>query len=528
MSGADLDVDVAVVGGGAVGMLLTAELARLGVRTAVLEREPHTVDLPKAGTLHGRTVQSLVRRGYLARRPAGPPGRTVDIPFHFAGLTALRIAAPAVEGPPIAGVPQAELERFFEKVAREHGAAVLRGRTVTGLEQAPDGVEVAARSGGRAVRVTARYAVGADGARGPVLRLAGITAAEEPPSTASLLGLVRLLDPGSAPAGWNPTPRGWTMINVSATGHSRVVTIDHSGPPRDHRAPLEPAELQETVSHIAGYDVPMADPRHLGRFSDYARLADRYRQGRVFLAGDAAHLHAPLGGQGLNLGLQDAIGLGWRLALAVRGRAGKGLLDGYHDERHPAARRVLGNVRAQTALMRPGPDGDALRALFTELLGLEEVNDLLGGMVSAQETAYPAVLGGSPWEGRFLPDLPLSAPGGRAASVSGLLAEGRPALLLTGADDGGCAEAAASWDAVRTVRAAVPSGPPAPALLLRPDGYIAWAGPADPEELRSALRHWFGDPAQPRAAGPGPAGARRPSGASSTGALSTSRGSDPR
>jgi hypothetical protein len=301
------------------------------------------------------------------------------------------------------------------------------------------------------------------------------------------------------------------VIGVNPYGYSRVITCDFDTPHADRHAPVTLEELQGTASRIAGRPIAMSDPRYLDRFSDYSRLVERFRQGRVLLAGDAAHLVFSVGGQGLNLGLQDAFNLGWKLALVARGAAPDALLDSYHDERHPGARRVLDNTRAQVALMRPGTDGDALRALFTRLLELDEVSGYLGNMISAQETAYPQA-GAAAWQGRFLPDLPLTTTRATHTSVSDLLHAGRP-VLLTLNGSGATAERVASlWaDSVDTVTAATDVDVPWDTLLLRPDGYIGWVprGPhAEPAELESALRGWFGEPrslaAEPAAAGAGP------------------------
>ncbi|WP_236240848.1 FAD-dependent monooxygenase [Streptomyces sp. CC228A] len=492
---------VAVVGGGPVGMLLAAELGLHGVRTVVLERHARTVDQPKAGTLHARTVQSLARRGYLPTGPGRDPDSAATTPFHFAGLPGLTISAPAVEGRPIAGRSQADLERAFERRARALGVEIRRGHEVVGLVQDPDRVELTARLGdGGHATVTADYAVGADGARSAVRALAGIASDEHRPRVAALLGQVRLLDPAGAPPGWNLTPRGWTVVNVNPFGHSRVITFDFDGPHPDRHAPVTLDELRATASRIAGHDIPMDDAVFTSRFSDFARLARRYRDGRVLLAGDAAHVHFPVGGQGLNLGLQDAFNLAWKLALVVRGEAGKGLLDTYHDERRPAGRRVVDNTRAQLALMRPGDDMAPLRALFTELLGLDQVSAHLGDMISAQETAYPAAPG-SPWQGRFLPNLPLEA-GGAQTCVAALLHAGRPVVLLFPDADRRLADAAGAWSrTVDVVRARSLHRLPWDALLLRPDGYVAWTSaqgrPATPEDLGGALRQWFGEPRDP-------------------------------
>jgi 2-polyprenyl-6-methoxyphenol hydroxylase-like FAD-dependent oxidoreductase len=501
-------VDVVVVGGGPVGMLLAAELGAHSVHAVVLERNPGTVEVPKAGTLHARTVQSLARRGYLDVEAGDRPDRMVAAPFHFAGMPGLTISAPADEGPPILGLSQAELERIFERRARRLGVRIRRGHTA--VRVAPDAdhvvVTVAAQHGEYVL--TADYLIGADGARSVVREQAGFGSVTHPATVAALLGQVRLLNPAGTPPGWHRTPRGWTVINVNPFGSSRVITFDFSGPHADRHAPLGIDELRETASRIAGQDIPMTDATFLSRFSDFARLVTGYRRGRVFLAGDAAHVHFPVGGQGMNLGLGDAMNLGWKLAHVVRGLAPDRILDTYHAERHPAGQRVIDNTRAQLALMRPDPALDPLRELVHELLGLGQVSRHLGDMISAQEVTYPDESDASPLTGRFFPNMALTGAAG-PATIAELLSDARPVLLVF--TDTGLADHAAGWqDIVRTVEVTGNQAVPWRAVLLRPDGYVAWACTSESEEagLGEALRRWFGDPSGPdgeRCRLPGPA-----------------------
>ncbi|WP_037570900.1 FAD-dependent monooxygenase [Phaeacidiphilus oryzae] len=486
---------VLVAGGGPVGMLAAAELGRYGVDTLVLESNPRTVDQPKAGTLHARSVQSLARRGYLRTRQARPDDlreRRTEA-FHFAGVPGLAITAPGTEPPPILGRAQADLERDFEARARERGVRVLRGHRVTGLRQDPDGVAVTAEGPAGPEVFTAEYLIGADGARSTVREAAGIGSRTHPATVAALLGLVRLVEPGLVPPGWHRTPNGWIISGINPFGHSRVITIDFSGPHPDRRAEPTLEELRAEAARVLGRPVPMDDAVFLSRFSDFARVVRRYREGRVLLAGDAAHVHFPVGGQGLNLGLQDAVDLSWKLAFTLTGRAGKGLLDSYDEDRRPAAERVVENTRAQLALMRPDPALDPLRGLMAELLTLGQVNDHLGDMISAQEDH----------NGRFLPNLPLEVDGSPTDLIR-LLDHPRALLLVLSPEPRLDVELVADPDgyapegwvrSVRAVRAKPPAGVRLPwdALLLRPDGYLAWA-PGDRAGARAALRHWFGEP----------------------------------
>ncbi|WP_218952384.1 FAD-dependent monooxygenase [Amycolatopsis anabasis] len=483
---------VLIVGGGPVGMLLAGELGLHGVRTTLIETLTETHDEPRAGTLHARTAQSLLRRGYLAEPAPGErdPDETVLVPFHFGGMSALTIEAPAIEGPPIVGQSQAAVERFLEARARDRGVDIRRGHEGVALRADADAARVTVRHGDDEYPIRADYVVGCDGARSMVRREAGIPSTSHPATFAGILGLVRLLDPASCPNGWVHTDQGWMLINVNPLGQSRLLTHDFTHPLPGRDAPLDLAELQETTARIVGREVPMDQPGFLGRFSDFCRIADRYRAGRVLLAGDAAHVHSPLGGQGLNLGLQDAFNLGWKLAMVATGSAPDSLLDTYHTERHPVGERVIANTRAQAALMRPGPEQDPLRDLVRDLLSFDEPNRYVADLISGQSVAYrPAAPGSSTLDGHFLPNVPLETTEG-PRTVAGLLHAARPVLLVNG--DGDLAEAARKWqDRVDVVRLRTSEPLGAAATLCRPDGYVAFTA-ATRSGLEDGLTTWFG------------------------------------
>ncbi len=490
-----MQADVVIIGGGPVGLLMAAELAGYGVDTALLEARAAVAERPKATTLHARAVQCLARRGHLPEHvppSAGPVGGSSGSSlFHFAGLPGLVITAPEGEPGPILKCPQAELERLFEARARAAGARILREHRVTGIGQDPaaDVVTVRAEGPQGPVTCTARYLVGADGARSLVREQAGIASDTHPATVSALMGTVTLREPGTLSDGWHRTPRGWIVAKSepaaagagSGTGsgpgtRTHIRTLNCTRPHTDRHQEPTLDELEQEVGWIAGRAIAMAEPRWLSRFSDFARLARTFRAGRVFLAGDAAHTHFPIGGQGLSTGVLDALNLGWKLALAVRGRAGAGLLDSYDLERRPAAQRVIDNTRAQLALMRPGPELDALRSLFTGLLSADQVAGHLRNMISAQDTVLPGCTGSRPsGEGTFLPNLALTTPAGDT-DVIALLQDGRPLLLLFG--DAGLrhGDEARSWEpALHVIRARPLPEVPYEALLVRPDGYVAWA-----------------------------------------------------
>ncbi|MFE7778538.1 FAD-dependent monooxygenase [Streptomyces sp. NPDC057445] len=489
--GVPCHAQVLVVGGGPVGMLVAAELAGRGVDTLVLEREAATSERPKATTLHARTAQCLARRGYLFGPRRRASGDAVTMPFHFAGMTGLSITAPAAEPDPIIKVAQVEVERLFEARALAAGARVLRGRRVTDVQAAREGVRVVATATGGRETFTADYLVGADGARSTVREQAGFVSDTHPATVSAIMGVVRLGDRDAVREGWHRTPRGWIVAKDGPDGTTHLRTLICDRPPADRRLPPTVEEFSREASRIAARHVGMSAPRWLSRFSDFTRLVRAYRADRVFLAGDAAHVHFPIGGQGLSTGLLDALNLGWKLALAVRGRAGEGLLDTYDSERRPAAQRVIDNTRAQVALMRPDPVLDPVRTLLGGMLTSEGVNDCLSAMISGQETVIaPFAEHSSPWDGTFLPNAVLSTPQG-PTGVTELLQEGRPLLLVQGDQGSGYAREARGWSDVLRVVHCVPTGAlPCAALLVRPDGYIGWA--SDGGTMDTALTAYFG------------------------------------
>ncbi len=307
-------------------------------------------------------------------------------------MPGLAVCAPALEPPPVLKCEQEQLERHFEARARAAGVVVLRGLRVTGVRQGPDGVQVTARGRQGQVTCTARYAVGADGARSTVRGQAAFACRTYPATVSALAGDVRLAEPGALRAGWHaPPPAGSSSRTSRTSPEVRLRTLDCTGAHRGRHLPPTPEELRAEVARITGRDVPMGQARWLSRFSDFSRITLSYRAGRILLAGDAAHVHFPVGGQGLSAGVLDALNLGWKLALAVRGAAAPAC---WTPTTSSAARprSVIDNTRAQLALMRPDTGLDPLRTLFRELLaggGGGGENGVLASMVSAQDTVLP-------------------------------------------------------------------------------------------------------------------------------------------
>ncbi|WP_405624832.1 FAD-dependent monooxygenase [Streptomyces sp. NBC_00016] len=473
--------------------------------------------VPDPGGVAGRSedaapggVEGFATEGVGATGPGGVSGSGLGsgvgsgvggvgggVGFHFGGIGGLVVSAPGVEPVAVMKCEQEVLERHFEARARGLGVRVLRGCRVVGVRQWRGGVVVTARGAFGSVVCRGLFVVGADGARSVVREQGGFESRVYPATVSALAGDVRV-EGGVLGVGWHRTERGWIVVKEGVGGRLRLRTVNCARPCARWRVEPTLEEMRREVSWIAGREVVLGEPLWLSRFSDFSRVASSYRRGRVFLAGDAAHVHFPVGGQGLSTGLLDAVDLGWKLAFAVRGWADEGLLDTYDQERRPAAQRVIDHTRAQVALMRPGPELEPLRALFVELLAGGGEAGVLASMVSAQDTVLPARgRGRGYWEGRFLPNVELVTGEGRT-DVIALLGEGRPLLLLFGARGAGgrFEEQARGWAGlVRVVHCEEVAGLECAALLVRPDGYIAWAsgreGPA------GVLEAYFGAPTHP-------------------------------
>ncbi|WP_328608832.1 FAD-dependent monooxygenase [Amycolatopsis sp. NBC_00345] len=440
--------DVLVAGGGPTGLLAAFELERAGLDVLVLERDARPATQSKALGLQPRSVEVLADRGLLAAiephvEARLPGGHFSGIPIDYSGLP--------TPFPYQLGVEQAYVAAAIEARLR---TPVQRSAAVTAVAQDAEGVTVTA--GGRDYR--ADWLVAADGGHSTVRTLLG---AAFPGTSARFSLVVADLTLARKPAGlgdgWQlPSAASGFLLPLSG-GRHRVVVAGEEQQRLDRDAPVTTGELQRALTAAHGPGIEVGEVLWASRFGDAARQLEQYRHGRVLFAGDAAHVHLPIGGQGLNLGLQDAVNLGWKLAATVRGHAPGGLLDSYHDERHPIAARVLLSTRAQGVLGVPDPDAMAVREIITGLLATPDAQRATALELSGIGIGYPGTLGRAT-------DVPV-APDGRAVLVGAPLPAG--------------------WgDRVETRDGPEPR-------LVRPDGYVAWAGGPG---LDTALPRWFGPP----------------------------------
>ncbi|MFJ1763311.1 rifampin monooxygenase [Amycolatopsis sp. NPDC088138] len=478
MDSSPLVFDVIIAGCGPAGAMLAAELRLHDVRVLVLEKETEPVSFVRIVGLHIRSLELMAMRGLLdgllehgRKRPAAGFFAAIGKPVP-PGLDSAHAY--------LLGIPQPVIVRLLEEHAIELGAQVRRGCAVTGFEQDDDGVTVELDTG---EQLRSRYLVGCDGARSTVRKLLGVGFPGEPSRTDTLMGELKAEAPPEEIAAkvaeisethkpfWlRPFGEGIYSVVVPAAGVS-----DRAEPPT-----LD--DFKQQLRAIAGTDFGVHSPRWLSRFGDATRLAERYRVGRVLLAGDAAHIHPPTGGQGLNLGVQDAFNLGWKLAAQVRGWAPETLLDTYEAERHPVAADVLDNTRAQMELMSAEPGAQAVRRLLTELMDFDEVNRYLIEKITSIDIRYE--LGEGPdLLGRRLRDIDVKQ--GRLYDLlhrgRGLLLDRTERLTVGGWSDrvDHLADPTAALDV--------------PGVLLRPDGHVAWIGD-DQRGLDDHLARWFGEP----------------------------------
>jgi 2-polyprenyl-6-methoxyphenol hydroxylase-like FAD-dependent oxidoreductase len=523
--------DVIVVGAGPVGLTVACELRRAGVSVLVLERLAEPDLLPRAGSMGPLAFEAFARLGLrdeiLAAEqatlrhyeqmfaewrgtgaagadPASPPERTAP-KEHFGGIEKLDASRRTDPERRRVRIEQPVLEELLFRHALRLGVDIRREHVLVGLDQDEELVTAEVRSPAGTRREHAQYLVACDGADSSVRGLLGVEFSGTPASVTGRMAVVEMTGAEALQPGFHYTANG---VYVHGLGLNRLSTIEFDGPPpgeltRAQLAAMTRGELEDSIRRVSGADVRLTEMSSGTRWIDVARQASAYRVGRVLLAGDAAHVYAPVGGQGLNVGIADGANLGWKLAAQVNRWASPRLLDTYQAERAAVAARLLANTRAQIALMRTDPQSTALRELFSELMDLDEAHRHIADMVAGMDVRYPSD-SPDPLVGRLVGDLAVRLDGVGPAGVTGqarltdFWLDGR-GLLLDLADQPFVRKAAEPWARRVTTVTARGSRPDVDALLLRPDGAIAWTLPAgatfDDEPLVAALATWFGRPA---------------------------------
>lgn len=497
--------DVVIVGAGPVGLFLAGELGVAGCSVLVLEREPEPGAPWRADPLGMRglsaaSVEAFYRRGMLdplraASGVDGEPGGDEPSPprsaGHFGGMVLdparidvaalpFRLPSPAAEG--MLSSLEA-VESVLAERAAKFGVEVRRGVTVDAVEQ--DGESALVRAGEH--EYAARWVVGCDGGRSAVRGLAGFEFAGTEPQLTGYVMLADVADPEKLSPFFTLTPTGM-YVQMPADGHLGMVDFD--GGAFDRSQPLTRDHLQSVLRRVSGTDVTLTGVHFASSFTDRAMQATTYRRGRVLLAGDAAHIHSPLGGQGLNTGLGDAANLGWKLAATVRGHAPDGLLDTYTGERHPIGARVLDWSRAQAAVMRPDPYAPALQGVLRDLLGTRDGTTYAFEKTSGSSIRYD--LGDEhPLIGRSAPEFRFED----GSRLGDLLHDGRGVVLDFSTGER-LRDSAAGWESrIRYAAGRARNDLGAGAVLVRPDGVVAWAGTPDREAFERAASRWFGSKA---------------------------------
>lgn len=465
-----LDRDVIVVGAGPTGLLLAGDLAAAGVSVSILEKRDTESNLTRAFAVHARTMETMDARG-LADRLADTGSREPSLVLM--GRARLLLSELDSRFPYVLITPQYESEKLLRERAEANGAVIESGSTVTGLRQDADRVELDVDTADGPATRTAAYVVGCDGVHSAVRRELGLPFPGRLAAGSIVLADVRLADPPQETPAVNSGRSGFGFIAPFGDGWYRVIAR-RAGDTTADDVPVDFEDLRALVADIFGTDFGMHDPRWTSRFHSDERQAPSYRIGRVFLAGDAAHVHSPAGGQGMNTGMQDSANLGWKLAATVQGRAPEGLLDSYESERHPVGAAVVKGSGALLRLvqLRNGFSRAVRDAVIQRVLGTGPIRRRLAGLVSGIGVRYPAPAGAAPSVGTRARDLKLASVKGQPNRLYEALRGGRFVLVT---DGDGPEVPEALRDQVDVVTAADVGLPPG---LVRPDGYIAWTGAA--------------------------------------------------
>ncbi|MEV0444299.1 FAD-dependent monooxygenase [Streptomyces spectabilis] len=491
-----MTVPVIVAGAGPAGLMLAAELRIAGVGVTILERLPERTGESRGLGFTARTMEVFSQRGILPRFgevETSNQGHFGGIPVDFGVLDGAQQAAKTV--------PQSTTEAILEGWVRDLGADLRRGHELLSVDDDGTGVNVRVRGPEGEQTLRCDWLVGCDGGRSTVRKACGF----DFPGTAATMEMyladLRGVDLEPRMIGEN-LPGGMVMVGPLPGGITRIIVCERGTPPQRRTGPPPFQDVADAWKRLTGADISHAEPVWVSAFGDATRQATEYRRGRVLLAGDSAHIHLPAGGQGMNTSIQDAVNLGWKLAATVHGTAPAGLLDSYHTERHAVGRRLLMNTRAQGLIFLGGPEVQPLREVLGELVAYEDVSRHLAAMVSGLEITYDVGGGSHPLLGRRMPRLALRPAAGttRPGDTTAALHAGR-AVLFDLRDNPRLRERAAPWtDRIDLVTAApdddagpVPAGlAGTTAVLVRPDGHVAWAAPGSHDDLPMALERWFG------------------------------------
>ncbi|GAA5217913.1 FAD-dependent monooxygenase [Streptomyces thinghirensis] len=492
-----MDAAVIIAGAGPAGLMLAGELRLAGVEVIVLERLAERTGESRGLGFTARTMEVFDQRGLLPRFgeiETSNQGHFGGLPVDFGVLEGAWQAAKTV--------PQSVTETKLEEWATDLGADIRRSHELLSLTDHGDSVEVEVRGPQGVHTLRAAYLVGCDGGRSTIRKAAGF----DFPGTASTLEMfladVKGLDLEPRMIG-ETLPGGMVMVGPLPGGITRLIVCERGTPPQRRTEPPTFEEVAAAWQRLTGTDISHGEPVWVSAFGDATRQVTEYRRGRVILAGDSAHIHLPAGGQGMNTSIQDAVNLGWKLAAAVNGWASADLLDTYHGERHPVGKRLLMNTRAQGLLFLSGPEVQPLRDVLGELIAYRDVSRHLAGMVSGLEITYDVGTGRHPLLGKRMPHLELVGETRKTSSTE-LLHAGR-GVLLDLEDNHNLRERAAAWAGRVDIVTAAPHGVAedgplhgTSAVLVRPDGYVAWAAPGSHHDLSMALERWFGAPSTHR------------------------------